>query len=128
MKTILLLLGESSEYLDYKVFDSESKLEEYTNALLPLLIANIKKEQPLRKRLLLLPDPSYYFPSVGALQEFEYIELEPEEEEEEEEKEDVASNTVECDHRSGFINHIGDQEFDKFCPLCLKGTGKYEKS
>lgn len=74
---ILLLLGEHGEYLTYKKFKTDEELDAYAEKLHDLMLANITKELPLRKRLAAhLPDGEY-FPFAGAVQDIEVIDDEP---------------------------------------------------
>jgi hypothetical protein len=74
MKTMILYLGDNSEYLGYIILDNKD-VDDHCNALTPLIVANIKKELPLRRRMALLPSNIKYFPFAGALTELEYIKL-----------------------------------------------------
>ena len=73
---ILLLLGPNDEYLDYKKFDTEESLDEWIEYHMPLILANIEGEKPLKERLKLAKE---YFPFAGRVMSWEVIDLDTEE-------------------------------------------------
>jgi hypothetical protein len=70
---ILILLGEHNKYLDYMIFNSEQELDLFIDKIHPLIMANIHRAEPLKKRLEIVKDN--YFPYAGAVVDFEVIDL-----------------------------------------------------
>lgn len=69
---VVILLGESDEYLGYKEFRYSHQAELFVGKLHDLMIANIEKTLSLKERIQLAPE---YFPFVGRLQNVEIIQL-----------------------------------------------------
>jgi len=68
--TIVLLLGEDDEYLDFRVFKTEEAADKFWEDHMPLIMANTERKLPLKERLKLAPE---YFAFAGKFCNFEVI-------------------------------------------------------
>ena len=75
---VVLLLGDNDEYLSYKKFTSDIEVDEFLEAIEPLIMANINRQMTLRERLKLLPKGVGYFVYAGKVTGFEVLDLDEE--------------------------------------------------
>ena len=59
---IVLMLGRKEEYLHMVKFDTEKQADDFVEAYYDLVVANIKRDLPLKDRLSLAPE---YYPRLG---------------------------------------------------------------
>jgi len=71
---ILLFLGYNDEYLNHKIFNSETTLEKYIERIENLMLENCKKEKPLKDRLKLIDEKDYVL-FIGKCVTFEVIDV-----------------------------------------------------